>query len=66
MSTRNMRIALCLAGAVAVTALGACREEEQGRLRNFDPGVYKGQEDTPLDSAVIDDLRERARRQAGS
>ena len=66
MSMRNMRIALCLAGAVAVTALGACREEEQGRLRNFDPGVYKGQEDTPLDSAVIDDLRERARRQAGS
>ena len=66
MSTRNMRIALCLAAAAAVTALGACREEEQGRLRDFDPGVYKGQEDTPLDSAVIDDLRERARRQAGS
>lgn len=66
MSTRKMRIALCLAAAAAVTALGACRAEEQGRLRDFDPGVYKGQEDTPLDSAVIDDLRERARRQAGS
>ncbi len=66
MSTRRLKIALCLAAVAAATTLGACREEEQGRLRDFDPGVYKGQEDTPLDSAVIDDLRERARRQAGS
>ncbi|MCG8593156.1 MAG: hypothetical protein MI785_02100 [Kiloniellales bacterium] len=65
MSNRRLQIALCLAAATAVAALGACRKEEQGRIRDFDPGVYKGQEDSQLDPAVVDDLRERARRQAG-
>ena len=65
MSTRSFKIVLGIAAAAAVAALGACRKEEQGRIRNFEPGVYKGQDDTPLDSAVVDDLRERARRQAG-
>ena len=65
MSTRSLKIALCLAAVAAAAALGACRKEEQGRIRDFQPGVYQGQDDEPLDSAVVDDLRQRARRQAG-
>ena len=64
MFMRSLKIVLCISAVAALAALGACRKEEQGRIRSFEPGVYKGQEDTPLDSAVVD-LRERARRQAG-
>ena len=49
----------CLASLVL---LGACREEEQGRLSNFEPGVYQGVEDTQLDQEMIDALRSRAMR----
>ena len=65
MFPRNLKIVLCISAVASVAVLGACRKEEQGRIRSFEPGVYQGQEDTPLDSAVVDDLRQRARRQAG-
>ena len=65
MILRSLKILLCISAMAAITGLGACRKEEQGRIRNFEPGVYQGQDDTPLDSAVVDELRQRARRQAG-
>ena len=65
MILRSLKILLCISAMAAIAGLGACRKEEQGRIRNFEPGVYKGQDDTPLDSAVVDELRQRARRQAG-
>ena len=65
MILRSLKILLCISAMAAIAGLGACRKEEQGRIRSFEPGVYQGQEDTPLDSAVVDDLRQRARRQAG-
>ncbi len=65
MILRSLKILLCISAMAAIAGLGACRKEEQGRIRNFEPGVYQGQDDTPLDSAVVDELRQRARRQAG-
>ncbi len=65
MILRSLKILLCISARAAIAGLGACRKEEQGRIRNFEPGVYQGQDDTPLDSAVVDELRQRARRQAG-
>ncbi len=65
MILRSLKVLLCISTMAAMAVLGACRKEEQGRIRNFEPGVYQGQDDTPLDSAVVDELRQRARRQAG-
>ena len=65
MILRSLKILLCISAMAAMAVLGACRKEEQGRIRKFEPGVYQGQDDTPLDSAVVDELRQRARRQAG-
>lgn len=41
--------------------LGACQESEQNRPLDYEPGVYLGQQDEPLDDGVLDQLRERAR-----
>jgi hypothetical protein len=49
---------------VAAALLGACREEERGRIVRFEPGVYRGQPDTPLDEATREALRARALYQA--
>ena len=55
-------------GLIAVTAvvLSACRAEEQGRLIEYEPGVYKGKPDTELSDSQLENLRERARCQAGA
>lgn len=45
--------------------LGACDEDEQGRILNYDQGVYKGQTDTPIDDETREELRQRARRLVG-
>ena len=57
--TLRLGTVVCLASLVL---LGACREEEQGRLQSFEPGVYQGVEDTELDQETIDALRSRAMR----
>ena len=49
---------------LAGLALAACRPEEQGRIVNFDPGVYKGEADTALEEDDQEALRNRARLQS--
>ncbi len=44
----------------AALLLGSCRAEEQGRVRDFLPGVYKGKPDTQLSQAQVKSLRHRA------
>lgn len=60
--TRNSRWArragLALA-VVATLAVAGCREEEQGRVTDFDAGVYKGPADQGLDAATLEALRAR-------
>ena len=45
--------------AVAVLALIGCREEEQDRLVDYQPGVYQGGAMAALDDQTRDDLRQR-------
>ncbi|NQU59714.1 MAG: hypothetical protein HQ512_01155 [Rhodospirillales bacterium] len=49
-------------GAVTVSAflLAACRAEEQGRITNYQPGVYLGKKDTELSSAQVRSLSLRS------
>lgn len=54
-----------LAGAVllsGVLGLAGCREAEQDRPLDYDPGTYQGQQDQTLSEETLDQLRERARR----
>ena len=54
-------------GAVAgVILLAGCRNEEQGRIVQYKPGVYQGKKDTALNEAMEQALRERAQFQAGT
>ncbi|MEQ8602465.1 MAG: hypothetical protein RIB45_04035 [Marivibrio sp.] len=57
---RAVRGGLALA-AVGLLMLGGCRESEQNRPLDYEPGVYLGQQDEPLDEGVVDQLRDRAR-----
>ena len=43
----------------AVLALIGCREEEQDRLLDYEPGVYQGGALPVLDGETRDDLRQR-------
>ncbi len=49
-------------GAVVLSAalLAGCRAEEQGRITNYQPGVYLGKKDNQLSSAQVRDLRLRS------
>jgi hypothetical protein len=44
-----------LAGLV----LSGCREEEQNRVVFFEPGVYLGAQDQPLDAETVEALVQR-------
>jgi len=59
---------LTVFGAVAVSAalLAGCRSEEQGRLTEYQPGVYLGKKDNQLSSAQVRDLRHRSYYQSDS
>ena len=50
---------------VAGVALGlqGCREDERDRVLMYEPGVYLGQPDQPLEQEQVDELRYRARQQ---
>jgi len=48
---------------VAALALIACREDEQGRVRSFSPGVYQGGAMPEIDDADRTALAERVARQ---
>ena len=57
---------LALATALAaMSLLTACDEQEQDRILRYEKGTYLGKPDTPLTEEQIEDLRLRARRQAG-
>ncbi len=49
---------------VAAVSLGACREDEQGRVLLFNKGVYLGKADTDISAKARRDLNERIRRQS--
>lgn len=66
MFTRKTTLLLTLAAVLGSGLLAGCREEEQGRIRQFEPGVYQGNADSDLGDARVEELRQRARRQAGS
>ena len=53
-------------GAVAFSALflAGCRAEEQGRVTQFQPGVYLGQKDTKLSTEQVSQLRLRSAMQS--
>ncbi len=51
---------------VAGLALGACDQNEQGRILSYEKGTYLGKPDTALTEEQVDELRHRARQQAGS
>jgi len=50
-------------GLIAALSVGACREEEQGRILIQQKGVYQGQPDTALSEAQLRELRFRANQQ---
>jgi hypothetical protein len=46
--------------AVSAALLAGCRSEEQGRVTNYQPGLYLGKKDTQLSSAQVRSLRLRS------
>ncbi|HAE00088.1 MAG TPA: hypothetical protein DCL95_02445 [Rhodospirillaceae bacterium] len=58
-TSRKGRVLLVACAAILIGLTG-CRESEQDRIIDFDPGVYKGKEDTPLSQETLDELRRRA------
>ncbi len=52
--------------AIGTMALNGCREDEQARLIDYQPGVYKGKPDTPISEKARADARDRAYLQAGA
>jgi len=55
-------------GAVAISAvvLAGCRAEEQGRITQYQPGVYLGKKDTELSQAQVRALRLRGAKQGSA
>ena len=55
-------------GAVAISAalLAGCRAEEQGRITNYQPGVYLGKKDTELSQAQVRALHLRGAKQGSA
>jgi hypothetical protein len=57
-------LTLAALGGTLLAAAG-CKEAEQNRVLFHEPGVYQGQEDTGISDETYQELRQRARRQAG-
>lgn len=57
-----------LIAAVMIPAafLAGCKEEEQNRVLTYQPGIYLGKPDTPLDQDQLRRIRSRTAGQAGS
>ncbi len=55
-------------GVIAVSALllAGCRAEEQGRITQYQPGVYLGKKDTKLSSEQVRQLRLRGTMQSSA
>ena len=56
---------LLASAVVAGVTLAACREEEQGRILNYEKGVYLGKADAPVSETARRAQRERMRLQGG-
>ena len=65
MQTKTPLITFALLLAAGLT-LAACDPNEQDRVRNYEPGVYKGQADTQLTEQQREALRRRMSGQSGS
>jgi len=60
----SIRTMLLASGVVAASlALGACRENEQGRPLHYDKGRYSGKPDTELSAAARLSIHDRVRHQ---
>jgi len=59
------RVLTLLAVVGAALALAACDEDEQGRILRYEKGTYLGKPDTALSEEQLDELRLRAKQQAG-
>jgi hypothetical protein len=59
MTTRFRTWGLLVTGLAAVTLLGGCREDEQGRPLRFQKGVYLGTPDTKLQDSQVAELGKR-------
>jgi len=55
-------------GAVAFSALflAGCRAEEQGRITQYQPGIYLGKKDTKLSTEQVRQLRLRSAMQSSA
>ncbi len=62
MKTGKLIVALACLVAVGAS-LGACREDEQGRVLLYDKGVYLGKPDTPVSGDARRALSIRIQRQ---
>lgn len=61
---RTIRTAFLAAGVVAAgMALGACRENEQGRPLKYEKGRYSGKPDTEISAAARRSIHDRVRYQ---
>ncbi len=48
---------------LAILVIGGCREDEQGRVLGFQPGVYQGEAMPEIDGEIRAGLRERVANQ---
>jgi hypothetical protein len=62
--SRARTLTLALLGGTLLATAG-CKEAEQNRVLFHEPGVYQGQEDAEIGDETYQELRQRARRQAG-
>lgn len=52
--------------AFSVLFLAGCRAEEQGRITQYQPGVYLGKKDTKLSTEQVSQLRDRSAMQSSA
>lgn len=52
--------------AFSVLFLAGCRAEEQGRITQYQPGVYLGKKDTKLSTEQVSQLRLRSAMQSSA
>ena len=67
MSNNEKRMLLFGLVSFVAIALGACREEEQGRILSFEPGKFLGTKpgSSSFNKAQMQQLRHRAQSQSG-
>ncbi len=64
--TRSLaRLLTCAALGGTLLVAAGCKEAEQNRVLFHEPGVYQGAEDAEISDETYQELRQRARRQAG-